>query len=112
MAIIEVSIVFESGARIGPDSAKLLESVRENGSISAAARRVGMPYKKAWMLLDRMNQAFSEPVVTAAPPGGAGGGGASLTPLGAEVLERYQQVATQVAETAQENIAALVRRAR
>ena len=111
MAIIEVSIVFESGARIGPDSAKLLESVRDNGSISAAARRVGMPYKKAWMLLDRMNQAFSEPVVTAAP-GGAGGGGASLTPLGAEVLERYQQVATQVAETAQENIAALVRRAR
>jgi molybdate transport system regulatory protein len=63
------------------------------------------------MLLDRMNQAFSEPVVTAAP-GGAGGGGASLTPLGAEVLERYQQVATQVAETAHENIAALARRAR
>ena len=111
MAIIEVSIVFESGARIGPDSAKLLESVRDNGSISAAARRVGMPYKKAWMLLDRMNQTFSEPVVTAAP-GGAGGGGASLTPLGAEVLERYQQVATQVAETAHENIAALARRAR
>lgn len=54
-------------------NAKLLEGIRETGSISAAARRVGMPYKKAWMLLDGMNQAFTEPVITAAPaaPGAA-----------------------------------------
>src|SRR4249920_3182877 len=86
MARLRVSIVFESGARIGPGKAKLLESIRDTGSISAAARDMGMSYKRAWVLLDSINRAFTEPVVTAAP-GGAGGGGASLTPFGVEVLE-------------------------
>jgi molybdate transport system regulatory protein len=84
MARVRVSIVFESGARIGPGKANLLESIRDTGSISAAAREMGMSYKRAWLLLDSMNQAFTELVVTAAP-GGAGGGGATLTPFGAEV---------------------------
>ena len=35
MARIRISIVFESGARIGPGKAKLLESIRDTGSISA-----------------------------------------------------------------------------
>lgn len=88
MARIRVSIVFESGARIGPGKAAMLESIRDTGSISAAARDMGMSYKRGWLLLDSMNQAFTAPVVTAAP-GGAGGGGAMLTPFGAEVLKRY-----------------------
>jgi molybdate transport system regulatory protein len=71
MARVRVSIVFESGARIGPGKAKLLESIRDTGSISAAARDMGMSYKRAWVLLDSMNQAFIEPVTTAAS-GGAG----------------------------------------
>jgi molybdate transport repressor ModE-like protein len=77
MARVNISIVFESGARIGPGKAKLLESIRDTGSISAAAREMRMDYKRAWVLLDSMNQAFIEPVVTAAPAG-AGGGGAVL----------------------------------
>jgi molybdate transport system regulatory protein len=111
MPRIKISIVFESGARIGPGKAKLLESIRDTGSISAAARDMGMPYKRAWLLLDSMNQAFTEPVITAAP-GGAGGGGATLTPFGAEVLERYRRVAKQAADMAAKDIAALARRAR
>ena len=111
MAIVEVSIVFEGGARIGPDHAKLLEGIRETGSISAAARRAQMPYKKAWILLDSMNQTFTGPVITAAP-GGAGGGGATLTNFGVEVLERYQRLAEQAAEVAANEVAALARRAR
>ena len=97
MARVRVSIVFESGARIGPGKAKLLESIRDTGSISAAARDMGMSYKRAWVLLDSINQAFTEPVVTAAP-GGAGGGGASLTPFGAEVLERYNRILDRAAD--------------
>ncbi len=76
--------------RIGPGTAKLLESIRDTGSISVAARDIGMSHKRAWTLLDSMNQAFIEPVTTAAP-GGAGGGGAVLTLFGAEVLERSRQ---------------------
>jgi hypothetical protein len=44
MARLRVGIVFESGARIGPGKVKLLESIRDTGSISAAAREMGMSY--------------------------------------------------------------------
>ena len=111
MPRVKVSIVFESGARIGPGKARLLESIRDTGSISAAARDMQMSYKRAWMLLDSMNQAFTEPVVSAAP-GGAGGGGAALTAFGAEVLERYRRVHAQAAESAAADLVALARRAR
>ncbi len=111
MARLKISIVFESGARIGPGKAALLESIRDTGSISAAARDMGMSYKRAWVLLDSMNQAFTEAVVRAAP-GGAGGGGALLTPFGAEVLERYKRIDDRAAATAADDMAALARRAR
>jgi molybdate transport system regulatory protein len=111
MAKVRVSIVFESGARIGPGKAKLLESIRDTGSISAAARDMGMSYKRAWVLLDSINQAFTEPVVTAAP-GGAGGGGAILTVFGAEVLERYNRIHARATADAADDMAALKRHAR
>src|SRR6202051_4553648 len=108
MARVRVSIVFESGARIGPGKAKLLESIRDTGSISAAAREMGMSYKRAWLLLDSMNQAFIEPVVKAAP--GGAGGGASLTAFGAEVLERYRRIYERAAATTAADVVALARR--
>src|SRR5260370_7460531 len=91
MARLRVSIVFESGARIGPGKAKLLESIRDTGSISAAARDMAMSYKRAWGLLDSMNQAFTEPVTTPSP-GGAGGGGATLTAFRSHALQRYPPI--------------------
>jgi len=45
MPRIKLSIVFEAGARIGPGKARLLESIRDTGSISAATREMGMPYE-------------------------------------------------------------------
>ena len=111
MPRVRISIVFESGARIGPGKAMLLESIRDTGSISAAAREMGMSYKRAWLLLDSINQAFTEPVVTAAP-GGAGGGGATLTRFGAEVLERYRRIHDRASATAADDVMALGRRAR
>jgi molybdate transport system regulatory protein len=111
MARLRVSIVFESGARIGPGKARLLESIRDTGSISAAAREIGMSYKRAWLLLDSMNRSFTEAVVRAAP-GGAGGGGARLTPFGAEVLERYQRIHDRASAMAADDVAGLERQAR
>lgn len=111
MAGVRISIVFEFGARIGPGKASLLESIRDTGSISAAARGMGMSYKRAWLLLDSINQAFTEPVVTTAP-GGPGGGGATLTTFGTEVLERYRRIADRAAASAADDVAALAHRAR
>ena len=71
---------------------KLLEvdvsAIAETGSISASAKRLGMSYRRAWLLVDTMNRCFREPVVASAT-GGAGGGGARLTPFGREVMKRF-----------------------
>lgn len=106
MATLKISIVLASGARVGPGKAALLESIRDTGSISAAARGMGMDYKRAWLLLDSMNQAFDAPVVVAAP-GGARGGGAQLTPFGAELLGRFRRLEAAAAALACDDLAAL-----
>jgi molybdate transport system regulatory protein len=62
---------------VGPGKIALLKSVRGTGSISAAARQLGMNYKRAWYLLDTLNQGFHQPVVEAVQ-GGRGGGGTRL----------------------------------
>lgn len=74
---------------IGPGKAELLRLIEETGSISAAAREMGMSYRRAWTLVETMNGAFREPVVEAAT-GGRGGGGARVTEFGREALERYR----------------------
>jgi hypothetical protein len=58
MARVRVSIIFETGARIGPGKAQLLASIRDTGSISAAARDMGMSYKRAWLLLGPWLRSF------------------------------------------------------
>nr|WP_142849990.1 LysR family transcriptional regulator [Telmatospirillum sp. J64-1] len=74
---------------LGPGKAALLEAIGRSGSISGAAREMGMSYRRAWLLVDRINAAFRDPMVETAA-GGKGGGGATLTPHGREVLARYR----------------------
>jgi molybdate transport system regulatory protein len=76
---------------IGPGKAALLEAIRETGSISAAARALGMAYRHAWELVDDLNACFATAVVETAA-GGRRGGGARLTPFGAELLERFREM--------------------
>ena len=91
MARLKLTLVLDSGARIGPGKVALLESVRDTGSISAAARAMGMDYKRAWLLIDSLNRAFATPVVERAA-GGPRGGGATLTAFGEELLARYRRL--------------------
>src|SRR5262249_50642585 len=70
-----------SGHRIGPGKIALLEAIRSTGSISAAARRLGMSYRRAWLLVEEINGALRKPAV-ASSTGGRQGGGAALTPMG------------------------------
>jgi molybdate transport system regulatory protein len=110
MARLKLTLVLDSGARVGPGKAALLESVRATGSIAAAARAMGMDYKRAWLLVDSLNQAFQTPVVERVT-GGPRGGGASLTPFGEELLARYRRLETAATERAAEDLDALERRA-
>ena len=74
--------------RMGADRVALLAAVGRTGSISAAAREIGLSYKAAWDGVQAMNNLFSGPLVTAAP-GGKAGGGATLTPVGEKVVAAY-----------------------
>lgn len=76
---------------LGPGKAEMLEHIAETGSISAAARMMGMSYRRAWLLVDTMNQCFRSPLVEKVK-GGKGGGGARITQFGREVLNRYRKM--------------------
>lgn len=110
MARIKISLILDSGARIGPGKVALLESVRDTGSISAAARAMGMDYKRAWTLIDSLNRAFDEPLVLRTT-GGTGGGGAALTSFGAGVLERYRRLEHSATKLATADLKVLERHA-
>ncbi|MDJ1158535.1 LysR family transcriptional regulator [Chelatococcus sp. SYSU_G07232] len=76
---------------IGPGKAALLRAIAETGSIAAGGRRMGMSYRRSWLLVKTMNACFREPLV-AATKGGPGGGGAALTPMGERVLALYEEM--------------------
>jgi molybdate transport system regulatory protein len=84
-------IVLEPDIAIGPGKADLLQGIRETGSIAAAGRRLGMSYKRAWLLVETMNRCFKSPLVEASR-GGRARGGANLTPAGERVLDCYRRM--------------------
>jgi molybdate transport system regulatory protein len=84
-------LVLEPDIAIGPGKADILEGIKETGSIAAAGRRMGMSYKRAWLLVETMNRCFNQPLVETSR-GGSTKGGAVLTPIGHEVLERYRRM--------------------
>jgi len=86
-----VRILAGSAIALGPGKADLLRAIDDTGSISAAARRMRMSYRRAWLLVHTMNQCFQSPLV-AAEKGGTSGGGAQLTETGREVLRLYQEI--------------------
>ena len=88
---LRLRLLFGPEIAIGPGKAALLQAIQETGSISAAARRMKMSYRRAWLLVDTMNRCFREPLVKAAP-GGKGGGGAHVTQFGGTVLAKYQMM--------------------
>lgn len=69
----------------------LLAAVAESGSISQAAKRVGMTYKAAWDAVETMNNLAGQALVLS-QRGGAGGGGAQLTTLGSQVVATHKRL--------------------
>ena len=93
---------------VGPGKIDLLEAIGATGSITAAAKALGMSYRRAWLLVDTMNRCFAQPVVVA-ETGGSHGGGARVTPLGTEVVRRYRRIEASAAKAGAADIAALTR---
>ena len=88
--------LFVANETIGIGKIRLLQLVGETGSISAAARQMGMNYRRAWFLIDSMQSGFADPILLT-ERGGKGHGGASLTQLGFELINRYEAHASLIA---------------
>jgi len=76
---------------LGGDRIALLEKIGELGSITQAAKAIGVSYKTAWEMMNQINNLSAAPLVDRAT-GGKGGGGASLTPAGHGLLEQFRVV--------------------
>ncbi|WP_454734887.1 TOBE domain-containing protein [Cupriavidus necator] len=91
MLELQGAIWFRSGSQDwgGKDRIALLAAIGEQGSITAAARAVGISYKAAWDAIDAMNNSAGEPLVVRAA-GGKGGGGTRLTARGEQLIRTYR----------------------
>ncbi len=87
------------GGRFGPGKAALLQAIAEHGSISAAARALGMSYARAWSLTEQMNGCFGRRLVETFA-GGSRRGGARLTDTGNRVLDLYRSITEQASRSA------------
>lgn len=85
---LTLRILVDGRAAIGPGKARLVALIAATGSISAAAREMGMSYRRAWLLVEEVNASFAEPVVVAAA-GGKRGGGTVVTAFGRRLVERF-----------------------
>lgn len=101
-----IRILLGSSTAIGPGKAALLGAVEASGSIAAAARGMGMGYRRAWALVRSMNGCFREPLIVAVK-GGARRGGARLTPTGRTVLELYRRMEAEAAAALREPMRSL-----
>jgi len=68
----------------------LLQAIDETGSISAAAERLRVPYRRAWDKVHECEDRLGVKLIDT-QTGGTGGGGARLTQEGAEYVKRFQQ---------------------
>ena len=93
---------------VGPGKIELLEAIAKNGSITAAARALGMSYRRAWLLVDTMNRCFEEPVV-AAETGGKRGGGTRLTATGRGAIAHYRRIERLAAKASAAELRSIVK---
>ena len=104
----QIRIMFRKAIAMGPGKADLLKAIDASGSISAAARSLGMSYRRAWLLVDTMNQSFKSPVVETLT-GGQKGGGARVTETGHEVLQRYLDMEAKAAASVKKDLTEFMR---
>ncbi|MFD1091808.1 winged helix-turn-helix domain-containing protein [Providencia vermicola] len=101
--LVRPRIYVNDNISIGPGKIDLLRAIDGFHSLSAAARDINIPYKKAWLLIDSLNKGIGKPVVIASS-GGTKGGGSVLTPLGRGLLNYYDQLEAHLNEQSQNGL--------
>ena len=115
MAKLSIRIDLSTANSVGPGKIALLELIEKTGSISAAGRAMNMSYRRAWLLVEELNQLFKERVATT-KLGGTAGGGAELTAFGRALVKNYRDMESEAHAAVAKRLSALdakaVRRSR
>jgi molybdate transport system regulatory protein len=98
----------ETELAIGPGKVALLEAIGQTGSITSSAKKLGMSYRRAWLLVDETNRCLVRPAVATAT-GGQRGGGTTLTPAGVELVRRYRALERQTGVAVTRTLKSLLR---
>lgn len=108
MARLSIRIYLDTSHHgLGPGMAQMLEGVAEHGSIRKSAAAIAMSYRKAWLLIQNMQESFGGPVVTTSI-GGNEGGGAALTVLGKTLLATFRRIEARAARATASDVKKLV----
>ncbi len=103
---LRLRVEFDGEHTLGPGKVRLIELVDERGSISAAAREMGMSYRHAWELLDDVNRCFGGRVLET-ETGGRAGGGASVTDFGRSLVTRFHAIRDKAIDALADDLRAL-----
>lgn len=103
---LRLRFVFGPKQIVGPGRVDLLDLIDRTGSLAGAGRAMKMSYKRAWLLVEELNNTFDEPLVELSR-GGSGHGGAVLTPLGREVVQRYRRMLARSSAAVEDDLLAL-----
>jgi molybdate transport system regulatory protein len=93
-AQVRFRVDFTERSSIGPGKVELLECLQKVGSVSRAARAMGMSYRRAWTLLETINKSF-DVRATVHNVGGVGGGGVEVTAFGELLITTFREAEKQ-----------------
>jgi molybdate transport system regulatory protein len=108
VARFRIRVISGETIAVGPGKIELLEAIAKTRSITAAAKSIGMSYRRAWILVDQINAALKQPAVSSAK-GGEHGGGSQLTAVGVGLVALYRRIELRAAEACADDIAGLLK---
>ena len=106
MAGLFVRIPIGDAGNLGPGKTRLLELIGETGSIRAAASKMKMSYRRAWLLVQDIEKTFGGPVLDKRT-GGKAGGGASLNGRGRDIVKHFRSAEKRTARAIKTEMDAL-----
>ena len=86
---------------LGNGRVRLLENIRDKGSITNAAKAMKMSYRQAWQMVEDMNRSAPAALVEKTL-GGKGGGGAHITPAGEKAIRLFYTLEKKIEQFARE----------
>ncbi|MBS7545628.1 winged helix-turn-helix domain-containing protein [Ancylobacter oerskovii] len=100
-----IRVYFGDGRHLGPGMVELLETIRAERSILSAAKKMGMSYRRAWLLVEELDTSYGQRVVITHP--GRRGHGTDLTAFGERLIALYRAIEAKSAAAAAAEVAEL-----